>query len=332
MSGNVQPETHGSVVELSTGIHADVDGAMNELRELRSWLARELDRRGLGVAAAGTHPDADWEQTQVSGAPRYAVLEQTMRSLVRREPTMALHVHVGVPDPDDAVWLLNELRTFLPILLALSANSPCSQGRDGGFASIRRILFQAFPRTGTPRGFAGYSDYVETIDTLIASQAIPDPSFLWWDVRLQPRFGTVEVRVMDAQSSVSDIAPIVALIQSFARLVLEGEYRPVPASPEVVEENGFLAARDGMDALLIDPRSRRLIPLRELLRRHLETCRPHAAALGCTAELEGVARLASRTGADRQRAHLRGGEDYVGLVRHLAGEFVPRGAQQRTFR
>jgi carboxylate-amine ligase len=214
----------------------------------------------------------------------------------------------------------------VPILLALSANSPCSQGADRGFASIRRILFQAFPRTGTPRAFASYSDYVDAIDALIASEAIPDPSFLWWDVRLQPRLGTVELRVMDAQSTVADIEPIVALIQSSARLVLEGEYRPVPMSPEVLEENGFLAARDGMAASVIDPATRRLVPLRQLLDGLVEACRPHAAALGCARELEGVRRLADRTGADRQRAALASGAGFDRVVQDLAEQFAAQPA------
>jgi carboxylate-amine ligase len=278
----------------------------------------------LAAAAAGTHPAADWELTEVSEAPRYRVLEQTMRSLVRREPTMALHVHVGVPDPEDAVRLLNATRSILPILLALSANSPYSQGRDGGFASIRRILFQAFPRTGTPRWFGSYWDYVESVDALVGSGALRDPSFLWWDARLQPRLGTVELRVMDAQSSVADIEPLVALIQSFARLALEGDFYPDPAGPEVVEENGFLAARDGMEARLIDPVARRLVPVRELLDDLLRECRPHAWRLGCLAELERIRPLADCNGAQRQRQSLSPDADFQGLVAGLAEQFSMR--------
>src|SRR5215211_1187639 len=226
---SAQAETHASVVEVATGVQTDVAGAVAELRELRGWLLRELRELGLAAAAAGTHPAADWQLTKVSEEPRYRVLEQTMRSLVRREPTMALHVHVGIPDPHAAIVLLNAFRPVLPLLLAVSANSPFSQGSDGGFASNRRLLFGAFPRTGTPRAFDGYRDYVDAVDALIASGALPDPSFLWWDVRPQPRLGTVEVRIMDAQSSLADIEPIVALIQSYARLVLDGGFRRAPS-------------------------------------------------------------------------------------------------------
>src|SRR5205085_10077741 len=139
----------------------------------------------------------------------------------------------------DAIRLLNGLRNRIPVLLALSANSPFWQGRDSGFASARTLLFQAFPRTGVPRWFANYADYVEAVDGLIASGAVPDPSLLWWDIRLQPALGTVEVRVMDAQSSGREVAPLVALIQSLARLELEGERSAVPLGAEVLAENRF---------------------------------------------------------------------------------------------
>jgi glutamate---cysteine ligase / carboxylate-amine ligase len=301
LSPHTFPETHAAVVELVTGIHPDVDGVTAELTLLRNQLSGELDPMGLALAAAGTHPMTVREETEVSGAGRYRALNDSMRVLARREPTMALHVHVGVPHPEDAIRLLNGLRRNIPVLLALSANSPYWQGLESGFASARTVIFQAFPRTGPPRFFADYSDYVETVDMLIASGAISDPSFLWWDVRLQPALGTVEVRVMDAQSQVRDIIPLVALIQSLARLELDGEPSPVIPSAEVLAENCFLAARDGMDARLIDPAARCLIPVRELLDSLLADCRPHAIALGCAGALDRVQRLAAANGAARQR-------------------------------
>ena len=252
LAAHTSPETHAAVVELATGVHREVNGAVTELGALRRRLRDELREMGLAAAVAGMHPSTVWAETQVSRSPRYRLLDDSMRMLARREPTMALHVHVGVPEPETAVRLLNGLRRHLPILLALSANSPFWQGRDVGFDSARTVIFQAFPRTGLPRDFESYGDYVRAVDALIASGAIPDPSFLWWDVRLQPRLGTVEVRIMDAQSSLKDIAPLVALIQCLAR-VEYGASRvgPVPGI-EVLSENRFLAARDGMDAQLID--------------------------------------------------------------------------------
>jgi glutamate---cysteine ligase / carboxylate-amine ligase len=322
LSPHTSPETHAAVIELATGIHPDVDGVVAELACLRRRLAGELGGMGLSVAAAGTHPSTVREETEVSGAVRYRALNDSMRVLARREPTMALHVHVGVPAPEDAVRLLNGLRRNIPVLLGLSANSPFWQGRDCGFASARTVIFQAFPRSGPPRFFADYADYVETVDELIASGAIPDPSFLWWDVRLQPALGTVEVRVMDAQSRVRDVTPLVALIQSLARLELEGEPSSLVPSAEVLSENRFLAARDGMDARLIDPGARRLVPVREMLDSLLARCRPHAVALGCAGALDRVKPLAAANGAAHQRALVAANGGLEELVASLAHRFL----------
>jgi glutamate---cysteine ligase / carboxylate-amine ligase len=302
LSEHATPETHAAVIELATGVHLDVAGVTEELGGLRGRLARELRAVGLVAASPGTYPLAVQSEIRVSRAGRYRAVTDTMRALARREPTMAIHVHVGVPDPEEAVRLLNGFRNQVPLLLALSANSPFSNGRDSGFASMRTSIFQGFPRTGTARWFADYADYVRTIDVLIASGALPDASFLWWDVRLQPRFGTVEVRAMDAQCTVADAAPLIALVQSLARLILEGGYAETPQSPEVLAENRFLAARDGCGALLIDQTERRLVPVSGLIEELVARCLPHAAALGCAAELEQVSRLVNAGGAARQRA------------------------------
>ncbi len=322
LSPYTSPETHAAVVELATGIHPDVDGVTAELASLRARLRRELNAMGLTAAAAGTHPLTIWSETQVSDSARYRLIDKSMRVLARREPTMALHVHVGVPDPEQAVRVLNGLRRNVPILLALSANSPFWQGRDAEFASSRTVIFGAFPRTGLPRHFADYSEYVGLLDELVVSQAVPDPSFMWWDIRLQPALGTVEVRVMDAQSTLREAAPLVALIQSLARLELESDVAPLVPSPEVLDENRFLAARDGMGAELIDPTSGRLTPVRDMLEVVLGDCRNHARELGCADALDQVRRLAHANGADRQRAFAAGGARLEGLVARLASLFL----------
>ena len=315
-------ETHAAVVELATGIHDDVDGAVAEMAGLRRQLWGELHAIGRSVAAAGTHPLTVWQETEISGTARYQELSNSMRVLARREPTMALHIHIGVPAAEDAIRLLNGLRRHIPLLIALSANSPFWQGRDSGFASSRTVIFQAFPRTGLPRRFASYADYVETLKAFIASGAVADPSFFWWDLRLQPALGTVEVRAMDAQSTVADVAPLVALVQSLARLELERDIPLLAPSAEVLAENRFLAARDGMDARLIDPSGQSLVPVREELESLVAECRPHALALGCSAALERVRRLAVATGADRQR-HLASQGTLEQLVQSLAQRFLP---------
>jgi glutamate---cysteine ligase / carboxylate-amine ligase len=321
LSQRMSPETHAAVVELATGVHADVDGVIAELGGLRDRFALELEAMGLKAAAAGTHPLTVWAETEVSGMARYRHLDDSLRVLARREPTMALHVHVGVPAAEDAIRLLNRLRSHIPVLLALSANSPFWQGRDTGFASVRTSIFGAFPRTGLPRSFVSYADYVETVDALIVAGAVPDASFLWWDVRLQPSLGTVEVRVMDAQSTVGDVAPLVAFVQSLARLELEGQASSPTPGPEVLAENRFLAARDGMNARLIDPAARSMVPVRDSLDTLLAQCRPHALALGCAGHLDRVRWLAAATGADRQRTLAAAPRGLDQLVAGLAGRF-----------
>jgi carboxylate-amine ligase len=245
-----------------------------------------------------------------------------MRELARREPTFGLHVHVAVPEPEAALRALNALRLHMPVLLALSGNSPFWQGRDSGLASARTPAFQAFPRTGTARRFDNYADYVEAIDVLVRCDAIPEPTFLWWDARLQPAFGTVEVRVMDAQTHVQDTAVLAALVQCLVRLEAERAEpaRSAAEADEVVAENRFIAARDGMRASLIDPPRR--VPIRERLATLVEECEPVARALGCADELARTAALAAWPGAARQRAFAaRGG--LVTVVESLSQEFVP---------
>jgi glutamate---cysteine ligase / carboxylate-amine ligase len=319
-------ETHGSALELATHPHATVHAAMAELAELREGLIETLNELELRAAVAGTHPTARWEHVEVSPGARYQFVLASMRELARHEPTFGLHVHVAVPEPEAALRALNALRLHLPVLLALSGNSPFWQGRDSGLASARTPAFQTFPRTGAPRHFDSYAEYVEAIDVLVRCDAIPEPTFLWWDVRLQPRFGTVEVRVMDAQTRVEDTAALTALVQCLVRLEAERPARtPTSAdAPEVVAENRFVAARDGMDAVLIDPPDR--IGVGDRLTALLAECAPFAQALDCAAELADVAALATAPGAERQRAIVARTGSLAGLVEALADEFTPQGA------
>jgi glutamate---cysteine ligase / carboxylate-amine ligase len=317
---HLSPETHSGVLELKTGVHERAGRATSELAGTRRELSRQLRPLGLCAAAAGCYPLQAEEPVGVSSSPRYRALEESLRTLVHRAPTMALHVHVGVPDPEDAVVMLGRLSAAVPLLIALSANSPICEGRDGGFASERIAIFQAFPRTGIARQFESYADYVASIGTMIDACAIPDPTFLWWDVRLNPAIGTVEVRAMDAQIATADNAGIIALVQCLARLSLEDEPLAPRPSPEVLTENRFLAARDGLDAVLIDPERSELVPVRETVELAVRRCRPHAAVLGCSLELEHVLRLAAFNGAARQRrAMLRGGPTAVATM--LAAAF-----------
>ena len=327
LAGHVTPETHRSALEMCTGVHQTVAGAATELLDLRRSLEAELMPLGLRCASAGTHPFTVWHETVISSGPRYDMVYGSMRELARREPTFALHVHVGVPDPDRGIELTNRMRAHLPLLLALSVNSPFWQGRDTGLGSARTPLFQAFPRVGIPRRFADYEDWVETVDLLIRCNAFPEPTFLWWDVRPQPRFGTVEVRILDAQITVAETAALVALVQSVARLETEQGYasEKLVSTTEVLDENRFIAARDGMSGDFIDPEAECRTSARTTLDALLAACRPHAQDLGCEAELEPIAWMAQAPGAQRQLNIARRGARLPGLVARLADGFCQEG-------
>lgn len=323
LAGFVSAETHQAAIEIATDPHADVPSAIAQMRVLRSQLTDAVARLGIAAGTAGTHPFAVWSETMVSPDGRHQLIHQTMRELARREPTFALHVHVGVPDPDSAVRLFNRLRAHVPLFLALSANSPYWQGRDSGLASTRTALFGAFPRTGIPRYYGSYEDWVATVDLLVRSGALPEPTFLWWDVRLQPKLGTVEIRIMDAQTDLQRNAALVALVQSLVRLeALEGYAGELAlTSPEILDENRFLAARDGTNAALIDPQAERRIPLAESLPGLLDACRPHAEELGCADALDAVSDLVAHPNAARQLEIARRPDRLLGLVSSLADDY-----------
>lgn len=320
VSARAAAETHACVVELQTAAHTTVAGAADELSELRCSLDVAVrDELGLRVAAAGTHPLAMRAEVALSSGPRYREIAASMRALAYREPTMAQHVHVAVADGEAAVRALDGLRDDLPLLLALSANSPYWRAADSGFASVRTPIFSTFPRTGIARRFGTYAEYIGAVDAMVRSGAIPDPGFLWWDARLQPRLGTVEVRIMDAQSRPADAAALTAVVQCLVALHVEG-LRAGSAGPEIVAENRFVAARDGMGAELIDHRTQRRRPAREALAELLDACVPCAAALGCTEELWAAKALADDPGDERQRRHVAR-DGLAGLPSRLAGEF-----------
>jgi glutamate---cysteine ligase / carboxylate-amine ligase len=331
LTEHVAAETHACTLELATGIHPTVGDATTELFSVRTALSEQLRRLGLRPAVAGTHPSAPTKRTPVSGGARYQVLERGLRDLARREPTFALHVHIGVPLPELAIAAADRIRAQLPLILALSANSPFWRGRDSGMASMRTPLFQAFPRSGIPRRFGSYPAYVEAIDVLLRADAFPEPTFIWWDVRLQPRFGTIEVRIADAQTTVSDVAILASLIQVLVRLEATERFAPdeLIDAPEVLEENRFLAARDGMEANFIDPLRAGKVAARHVLEQVVEAGLPHAKDLGCAAELAAVPGLGSLPGAARQRAiaEERGLEAMVGELseRFLEPTHISRG-------
>lgn len=167
------------------------------------------------------------------------------------------------------------------------------------------VVFGAFPRTGLPRRYASYEDWVRSVDVLVRGGAIPDPSYLWWDLRLQPRYGTIEIRIMDAQTTVDRTAALAAVVQTLAHRALHAldDAESRPGADEVLAENRFLALRDGVEARFVDPDGQVLAPVSEQADTLMQALRPHAQAAGCAAELERVALLCAAPAAGAQREH-----------------------------
>jgi carboxylate-amine ligase len=303
LRARVTTETHAGALEIATGVHETAGAAVDELRALRAGISSRLAELGLRAASAGTHPLALGLATALSDEPRYRHLHEDMGELIRREPTFGLHVHVGLPDRDVAIRAFDRMRIWVPLLIGLAANSPFWRARDSGLGCSRTFVFDAFPRTGLPRAFGGYAAYAEAVDALISAGAIEDPSFIWWDLRLKPDLGTIEIRAMDAQRTVGDAAALIALVQCLVRRCAEEPAPRVEPPPEVLAENRFLAMRDGPRAELIDGRARERLAL--ILERVLEDCRPHARELGCAEELAGVEELVLCGGAAYQREAAR---------------------------
>jgi glutamate---cysteine ligase / carboxylate-amine ligase len=300
--GFAHPDTYSALIELASPVARDAGEGVAALAALRA----RVRTAGGTVIGAGIHPDGAFGDVLHVDEPRYHRIVDQLQGLIKRTPTCALHVHVGMPDAATAIHVFNGLREQLPLLQALAANSPFWHGRDSGLATARAQLFRGYPRAEIPRAFDSYDDYAATVQGVVDAGDLPDYTFLWWDVRPHPRLGTVEVRAMDSQSALWSAAGLAALVHGLARAEAH-DARSDWTPREVLMEASFTAARDGLRARL--PMDGALRPAPEVARAALQRARPHAAELGSADALEGVERiLREGSGADRQRvAYARGG-------------------------
>ena len=306
--GRFAPDTYEAELELKAPVSADAEEAVGHLRELRALLLEA----GAAAIGAGLHPSAQFGDVVHAPGERYAAIVAMLRGLITRTPTAALHVHVGMPDPATAITAFNGLRRHLPLLQALSANSPFWFGKDSGYDSARAQLFRAYPRSEIPRAFRGYADYERIIEAIVASAEIADYTFLWWDIRPHPLLGTVEVRAMDAQTDLRNVAGLAALVHGLA---LHEVASPSPAVDSgILMESSFRAARDGRRATIWFDDALRTVP--EVAAKAVALARRHMDAPA----LEEIDRIVTDgNGAEHQRAvHARDGMD--GVVRALIVE------------
>jgi glutamate---cysteine ligase / carboxylate-amine ligase len=294
--GTVERELHACQVELITGVCTTAGEATQALAGLR----RAVAATGTGILGAGMHPAAPEGLAEITDKERYSRIRDLLGDAVA-DPTGGLHVHVGMPDPETAIRAFNALRRRLPLLQALGANSPFRHGRDTGLASAREVAMRGWPRSGVPRAMRDFEDFTDAAALLSRAADVPDYTWFWWKLRPHPRLGTVEIRALDAQTSVEDVAALVALTHCLARHAATADAEPDPPA-EILDEGAFRAARYGIAAELPDATGR-LRPVREMLEGALADARPHARELGCVDELDGIRRLMEDGGgAGRQRA------------------------------
>src|SRR5438067_5696181 len=321
-SGEIKPEFLESVLEIATAPCPDVPAVGAELVSLRGLARDRAHARNLEIGAAGTHPFARWEDQRVVSDDRYRGLVHSLGFIARQELVFGMHVHVGMADPEEAVHVSNELRRYVPQLIALAANSPFWRGEPTGLMSSRVPIFRAFPRVGLPPLYAGWEDYQRRVALLSESGIIEDYTYLWYDVRPHPRLGTVEIRAMDSQTRVEHTIALAALVLSLVKLLTEEFSHPagLPDPPwEVLDENRWLAARHGLEAELVDHVSAGRVTARGLTESLLEELAPHAQELGCERELKGIGDLLRRgNGAMRQQMVFEANRD----LRELMSEIV----------
>jgi carboxylate-amine ligase len=304
--GDVVHEFQESIVEGRTGVCRGLADTRSALAEIRGRLIAAAAAEGCSIAAAGTLPLCDWRVARVSPAPRYEEIALHYRDVVQRRATCGLHVHLGIPDRDVAVDVLNRGRPWLPVLLALSASSPFYEGRDTGYSSYRALLWGAFPVAGMPPTFASYADYAATVRTLIDSGAILDEGHIYWDARLGVGYETLELRIADQPNTLDETMLQVGLSHALVLACIREAEAGAPARPVAADLYGaavWRAARSGLDGDLIGLASGKPIPASELLDRPLAYTRN---ALEDTRDRDEIVAVLDRvrahgTGARRQQ-------------------------------
>ena len=320
----IGPELMQSVVEISTPVCRTAGDIDSELRRLRSYVTEIASSKNLRLGSAGTHPFSLFERQRITARDRYHNLVDQLQYIARRELIFGLHIHVAVDDPEKAIKVTSALLLHLAELLALSANSPFWRGEATGLASSRQMVFAAFPRSGPPPRFRDYADYAEVVGQLEKTGCIADYTHIWWDIRLHPRFGTIEVRVMDAVTRVEETVALTAYVQALVKHYAErfDSGAELPSFHRIlISENKCLGARYGLEAPVMDLATgrRNRVPVAQLIRRTLRDIEPHARELGAERELEGIKDiLAKGNGADRQLRVFNANRDIVEVASEIA--------------
>ena len=321
---SVKPEMHQSVVELGTDICQDIKEARRDVVGLRRNLFRLAKRQGLEIASAGTHPFAHWADQKITEGDRYKVIIEDMQQIARANLSFGLHVHVGIPDREVALQIMNMSRYFLPHIFAISTNSPFWIGSNTGFKSYRIKLFERFPRTGIPDSFDSLSEYEDYLKLLVKTNCIDNAKKIWWDMRLHPFFDTLEFRICDAQMRVDETIALAALCQALvAKLhkLLTQNLTFRTYRTRLINENRWRASRYGLDGKLIDFGKSTEVPTRELVEELLVFVDDVVDDLGSREEVNYIREMMRQgTGADRQVEVYNRTKDLKSVVDYIITE------------
>lgn len=303
LAHRVKPELMQSYLEINTEICRTVREVGDDLRNKLDDVERATDALGLKLYWAGTHPFSSWREQLITPNERYEHLVRLMQDIARQLVTFGLHVHVGVDTGDKAVMICDRLLRYLPLLLALSANSPFWEGRATGLQSNRSKVMDGLPTAGLPHRMRNWSEYVWLINHLVETGFINTIREIWWDIRPHHNFGTVEIRVCDMPPNLEQVLSLTALIQclvvAISDQIDEGAWQS-DSHPMMVQQNKWRATRFGAEARLVNHEDNRLYTVQQEIDRLIALLQPTAARLGCAEELASAARLPSHTGAVEQ--------------------------------
>jgi carboxylate-amine ligase len=302
----VSPEFLQAQVEVGTAVCGSVQEAREQLEFLRRQVSEVAASHGMAIIAASTHPFSRPENQSITRKSRYTELERDLQAVVRRLLISGMHVHVGIPDNDMRIDLMDQAKYMLPHLLALSTSSPFWQGEDTGLKSYRISVWNEMPRTGLPHSFESYSEYQRHVDVLVGAGVIEDSSKLWWDLRPSERYPTLEMRISDLCTTLDDAICIAAIYRCWLRMLYrlrKNNQKWRQYSNMLLDENRWRAHRYGIDQGLIDFGVGKVVDYGQLLEEILGLIREDAKALGCTREVNHARRIIKRgTSAHRQIA------------------------------
>ena len=280
--GGAKPEFYRSCIEINTGICLNVADVRMDLEERLRCLAQAAAESHVSLGWGGTHPFSCWRDQHMVATRRYGELADQFQETLFRQLTFGMHVHVGVPSGEAAILACNGVRRYLPLLLALSANSPFWSGRATGLHAHRAEVMSALPASGPPPRFHDWNDYSSLIERLISGGCIKTSKDLWWDARPSPAYGTVEVRVCDMPPDLPSVLGLTSIIQCLIFVLSRDLFEITdPAAEEVaIRQNRWRAARYGLDADFFDPQSGHSFPVRDLIDTLVDLLSPVARTLG----------------------------------------------------